>query len=1011
MNEAALHADMGPIPLRTAAMGSIHSRPRDSLTPAVSPGPTAATPARASSPGTTRGQSDGPRSPAVDGWDAMRPRSLEGPPPKRPTPADPPIASGQGRATTPSSAPIVTPAPAARDSSTHEILVRSFSAQWFGTAGDPRSGPFNALLQVAAADGRGDLAVWALSSIDPAPPAGTMPKTFWRLTTNRLHAVEGIFSAFDEQTQAALVDRAINLALNAGEARRKDHYDRLSAFKHLGRLISMMPLGAARDRAAALADPALSSLSDGDLYAVFARGDLGQVPSHPIAVSASIALRDQQEAPETRNPPHARAPSHVPSEPPATTDFEKLLAKCKKVTISDWFGVGRLRFHEDRALTTCLRAALSDGPSSVARVDQAVKAVVPAPLHAELWARFAQTASSAAATALALAYANKAVAALGDTSDRDHVLRHLAHTLPADPTRASELAWLLAPVFADAKGSLADRWISSLVYARLLDPVGIEQELRERVRGLLPLGVEALAALEERLDARPGRIVQVAPLLCARSDAVAEAMRNDGLEGNAPMVRIAMAALRAARPEDLLPLRNLLLALTAHEAAELVQAIFRDQALAAAVERLTRYRSIHLRPGGACEGGAFPLIAGLLRAPVTLGDDPAGRAALDEMDGKVWWPFQVFPHEFERAEVHGRTLHAESGRALKLSKAFAQCELCDEAARAPLLRQYREELGLESAFPRPLAQFETVVPNKVRRRIEKAARARRVNLELARNPVYALLFEAPAGYQIFLHEIQDLDELRTASRTCVADAARLAREKGFVSRRPADLYHNREDARTFAWNAEARSMGGQTGRLDGGLKKLQHPNFGKGLRDPKHFDFLNSMLKGDEYGHDPMLTLTSETGKFLFCWALALCARFYPAERVGGVSAESKAQLTALLREGFDTYFTVYSGRDPEACRAFLDRVLDVGRLIQEADYILSGDYVQDVARDRVREGVYGEGVQVSARKPKSAWDKKFGWAIHPPVRDLGPYNGPFPIPELIRSLYLVTYFSAWLRR
>lgn len=192
------------------------------------------------------------------------------------------------------------------------------------------------------------------------------------------------------------------------------------------------------------------------------------------------------------------------------------------------------------------------------------------------------------------------------------------------------------------------------------------------------------------------------------------------------------------------------------------------------------------------------------------------------------------------------------------------------------------------------------------------------------------------------------------------DLARLTKA-GFFHTALIPLYHNREDERVYQWywRYETRTheiiLGGGAGRLDRWLYNCQYPNFMLyGLTDYEHI----------EYDPNPdAIKMRNESGNQLLSWVLVVCSYFKNKNNFSG----SEEMLKGLLRNGFNSYYRELTGQVSP-----LDNFIDWNELSQKMIDEMSSD--------------------------KWKHDK-----INP---DLGPFNGPFSIQELIRAIYITSTFS-----
>lgn len=213
-----------------------------------------------------------------------------------------------------------------------------------------------------------------------------------------------------------------------------------------------------------------------------------------------------------------------------------------------------------------------------------------------------------------------------------------------------------------------------------------------------------------------------------------------------------------------------------------------------------------------------------------------------------------------------------------------------------------------------------------------------------------ICYTADSEYFVYINDPHlSVKDLERGMKRCSRDLALLAK-KGFLHTSLIPLFHHRERAScggTYRWNRK------QAGRLDRWLESCLYPNLRlSGIADLEHIK-CHARLSSHE--------LQTHIGEHLLSMSLMLGSYFL---RRGCFDKEAMA---TLLRDCFLSYCcTLTKGRAalPDCC---IDWQLLSERMAEEMD-----------------------GGQKGCDAPG----------------DLGRQNGPFPLPELIRAIHLVSLFA-----
>jgi hypothetical protein len=292
----------------------------------------------------------------------------------------------------------------------------------------------------------------------------------------------------------------------------------------------------------------------------------------------------------------------------------------------------------------------------------------------------------------------------------------------------------------------------------------------------------------------------------------------------------------------------------------------------------------------------------------------------------------------------GRTLIAPA------EKGFLALKLCvnhgDERRlfSEAQLQEYLGEMALSSTLPRPLGGI---------LRIEGLPRCLRQDL-LLKDP-YAIGYTAGPGYFTYLNNPQlSLQELERGLCTCAGDLARLTRA-GLIHTSPIPLFHKKrngpQDDTAYCWHRKI------AGRLERWLESCRYPNLRlSGLADFEHIEI---------HGEISPEKLQFHIGGHLLSMSLVLASYFRYKGRF-----DQKA-IKSIMRNCFGEYYCALTIRPSR-----LDEVIDWDALALRM--------VEEMGFDR------GTGDDEA----------------DPGGPHLGIPRGPFPIPELIRAIHLISVFS-----
>lgn len=304
----------------------------------------------------------------------------------------------------------------------------------------------------------------------------------------------------------------------------------------------------------------------------------------------------------------------------------------------------------------------------------------------------------------------------------------------------------------------------------------------------------------------------------------------------------------------------------------------------------------------------------------------------------------------------GRTLiyPLDDGRTLVVKLAQSTDELRDldyEAAMLAYLGENKELLGVVSELPRPLKASKGRYSFRLKALPLSPEEIRKQNIH-PEDLAIAYVIPKDIPYLTYLNdkELATEDFCRAALRN-IQDLARLARYL-IIHQVLIPLYHSFEDRTPYRIFI---STG--VGRLERWIKSCEFPNLrASGIADLEHLESL---------GHISPSEYRDKLGDQLLSWALIISSYF----KLKHNFEEEKEVFKVLLRDGFNAYYSILAQGE-----SVLDECIDWDSLANRMIEVMGQDEWKD------------DGVNP----------------------DLGPLNGPFPIQELIRAVYLTSTLATW---
>lgn len=414
-------------------------------------------------------------------------------------------------------------------------------------------------------------------------------------------------------------------------------------------------------------------------------------------------------------------------------------------------------------------------------------------------------------------------------------------------------------------------------------------------------------------------------------------------------------------------------------------------------------------------------------------------------------------------EVYGRTLVVTSVRgeriALKLAKRGEDPRLLLASLDAsPLTREWKmhhlltrlsTSLGLESAPTAPIGNGPFLlrgIPKSWIAAVQEQARKPGCeSFELACDGAehFAIGYRHPEDHHTYLNDPRiSARQFREATARGLGDAARLM-SAGLFPTVSADFMHNASEQRSYHWNTDdlrapprethARSLG--AGRLHAWRTCVACVNFRvSGLADPKYLYLARDLIDHSRrrerlalHASDEarLLAEASIMGDLLFAWALTAAdsalARHEALAR--GETGIEPLDLVAELRHGLEVFVSRYAGLAPEIARKLITASgIDFPRMANQFEAFTGKGAFEPLATngalgDALERELFGDHVELlyEGRNAIGRWltlrqgrgfQAALGWSTDGENQDLGPVNGPFPVQELIRALFLITSFA-----
>jgi len=139
-----------------------------------------------------------------------------------------------------------------------------------------------------------------------------------------------------------------------------------------------------------------------------------------------------------------------------------------------------------------------------------------------------------------------------------------------------------------------------------------------------------------------------------------------------------------------------------------------------------------------------------------------------------------------------------------------------------------------------------------------------------------------------------------------------------------------------------------------------------------------------------------------YSWAWDLIAGSRENKFKNGIPADVD-ELAAAMRKIYGEAYKAFTGKDDQE----ISGIVDWERAARQVIYFMTDSYIEGMKNRNIPEGIYEPLSRVSYDphlETSVGWTEN-GWMYDGVNRDLGPFNGPNPIQELIKINYIYTIF------
>ncbi|RLG89642.1 hypothetical protein DRO34_06920, partial [Candidatus Bathyarchaeota archaeon] len=467
-------------------------------------------------------------------------------------------------------------------------------------------------------------------------------------------------------------------------------------------------------------------------------------------------------------------------------------------------------------------------------------------------------------------------------------------------------------------------------------------------------------------------------------------------------------------------------------------------------QMLEAYRIELMDSGNTIAGVNF--IEGLIRFPLSLQleDLPEPLPRQEEIDitkTKIVNNLSEITEGWQFISAQGRTLKFKKEGcflALKLLKENESPEELLEGLRwFEYINKIKERIGLRCNYPMPYElEGERIwrvkdIPSECKEalatQIDKTGEPIKVRRVRGHFVVtgYITQEEDKGKDFVYLTEPSLTDEeFEEALFNNLHDLFTLARY-GIIHTALADLFHNviqrgRVDRGRYLWMVDIinpmRTRAG-SGRLHAWLQAIAYPNLRvAGPRDSDHFALLKDLISEDNPKSVHLVTALSRfsqrdllkvylcnyLGEYLLSVSLIVGKRLRERNELDW---EKPERLASLMRKVFIQSYYFFTLNYEEAKE--ISCLINWKRLAQQmAFFMAKGDrYVDYLLKRDIPEEIYNSKTKLEYSedfRTSRGWienEEKRGWYFDGENPDLGPVNGPIPLQELIKALYIFSGF------